>query len=92
MSHLCCNFLAYYVVELSATEYFVRPTDSNSTSCPFLTCLTVNEITNSSAHYLKSDNTIFTFLSGHHTMKTPLEICNVRNITFRAVNKHDVSL
>ena len=25
-------------------------------------------------------------------MKTPLEISNVRNITFRAVNKHDVSL
>ena len=96
MSHICFNLLLLlsFIVESSTTQYYyVRPTGSTSTSCPLQPCLTIDDITNSSAHYLKSHNTIFTFLPGIHAMQRPFAISNLHNISLRGVgNKHDVIL
>ena len=70
----------------SATEYYVRPTEPNGTAwtCPpDYPCLTLNEYTNDTDHYIKS-NTVFTFLPGKHHMDRPLQIGHVQNITLKS--------
>ena len=69
----------------SATEYYVRPTEPNGTACPGHPCLTLNEYTNDTDHYIKS-NTVFTFLPGKHQMERSLQIVRVQNITLRSVD------
>ena len=57
----------------------------NDTPCPGYPCLTLNDYTNDTNHYIKP-NTIFTFLPGKHHMDRPLQIVHVQNITLRSVD------
>ena len=66
-----------------ATEYYVRPTEPTNTSCPGQPCLTINQYTNDSDHYFKS-NTVFKFLLGTHELAQPVALYNVENISLQA--------
>ena len=71
-----------------AAQYYVTPTEPANTSCPAQPCLTLNQYTNHSDRYFKS-NTVFKFLPGTHFMDRPLEIKNVQNISLEAVVSSD---
>ena len=64
-----------------ATEYYVRPTEPTNTSCPAQPCLTLNQYSNDSDHYFKS-NTVFKFLPGTHHVDRPLTMGNVHNMSW----------
>ena len=67
----------------SATEYYVRPTEPVDTTCPGQPCLTLNEYTNNTEYYIKS-NTVFIFLPGKHHMDRPLEVIDMQNVTLKS--------
>ena len=85
-----CRLLLLLVPALclcEATVYYVRPTESTSTSsCPAgQECLTLSEyFTN---NYFKS-NTVFRFLPGTHNMDRPLYLRNLYNVTLEAALPH----
>ena len=87
--HLLHLLLAVLQV-CSATEYYVRPTEPADTTCPGQkTCLTLNEYTNNTDHYIKS-NTVFIFLSGKHHMDRPLEVIDMQNVTLKLNDTENV--
>ena len=65
-----------------ATEYYVRPTEPTD-ACPGEPCLTLNQYSNNSDHYFKS-NTVFKFLSGTHHIDRPVHIRNVQNMSLES--------
>ena len=82
-----CGHLLFLLLTVqlvcSETEYYVRPTEPNGTACPGQPCLTLNEYTNDTDRYIKS-NMVFTFLPGKHYMDRPLQIGHVQNITLKS--------
>ena len=88
----CIQFtlLIIFTVKCGATEYFVKPTNSVNVTCPLSQpCLTINQYTDPSNHYMEINNTVFTFLPGNHVMERPIEFSNVMNITLHARNDDD---
>ena len=75
--------LAAVISQCGATEYYVKPTEPTTTSCPGHPCLTLNQYTNNSSYYIRF-NTVFMFLPGKHIMERPLEIRDVENVTLNA--------
>ena len=73
-----------------ATEYYVRPTEPTNTSCPGQPCLTINQYTNDSDHYFKS-NTVFKFLLGTHELYQPVYIKNVSNVLLESYIINDTN-
>ena len=90
---MCAHLLHLLLAVLqvcSATEYYVRPTEPADTTCPGQkTCLTLNEYTNNTDHYIKS-NTVFIFLSGKHHMDRPLEVTDMQNVTLKLNDTENV--
>ena len=79
-----CSLILLQVVSLcGATEYYVRPTEPTNTSCPGQPCLTINQYTNDSDLYFKS-NTVFKFLLGTHKLAQSVHIQSIENITLEA--------
>ena len=73
----------------SATEYYVKPTEPTVTTCPGQPCLTLNEYTNNTDYYIKS-NTVFIFLPGKHHMDRPLEVIDKQNVTLKSTDTKKV--
>ena len=84
-----CGHLLFLLLTVqlvcSETEYYVRPTEPNGTACPGQPCRTLNEYTNDTDHYIKS-NTMFIFLPGKHHMERPLQIAHVQNVTLKSAD------
>ena len=77
-------FVLLQIVSLcGATEYYVRPTEPTNKSCPGQPCLTINQYTNDSDHYFKS-NTVFKFLLGTHELYQPVYMKNVSNVSLES--------
>ena len=77
--------LVSVLTQCGASEYYVRPTEPTNTSCPGHPCLTLNQYTNDSSRYFKS-NAVFKFLPGTHLMNRPLKIREIHNISLIASN------
>ena len=73
----------------SAIEYYVKPTEPPDTACPGQPCLTLNEYTNNTDYYIKS-NTVFTFLPGKHHMDKPLLVLHKKNVTLKSTSSETV--
>ena len=86
--YLLLSLLAVVQV-CSATEYYVRPTEPTVTTCPGQPCLTLNEYTNNTDHYIKS-NAVLTFLPGKHHMDRPIEIRDVHNLTLKSTGNENI--
>lgn len=65
----------------AATEYFVRPSEIDPTSCNVGICLTFTEYLNEADHFFQS-NTSFLFMPGTHYMNKTLDISSISNILF----------
>ena len=83
--HIVLVLLASIISQCGAIEYYVKPTDFTNVTCPGQPCLTINEYTNASAYYIKS-NTVFTFLPGKHIAVRPVVIRDVENISLTAIH------
>ena len=81
--HIWLVLLASIISQCGAIEYYVKPTDFTNDTCPGQPCLTINEYTNASAYYIKS-NTVFKFLPGKHILLRPIAIRDVENISLTA--------
>ena len=81
--HIWLVLLASTISQCGAIEYYVKPTDFTNITCPGQPCLTINEYTNASAYYIKS-NTVFTFLPGKHILLRPIVIRDIENISLTA--------
>ena len=81
--HIWLVLLASIISQCGAIEYYVKPTDFTNDTCPGQPCLTINEYTNASTYYIKS-NTVFTFLPGKHIVLRPIVLVNVVNVSLRA--------
>ena len=88
--HLLPLLLAVLQVS-SATEYYVRPTEPPNTPCPGQPCLTLNEYTNNTDHYIKS-NATFIFLPGKHHMDGPLKVIDMQHVTLKSTDNENVWL
>ena len=83
--HIWLVLLASIISQCGAIEYYVKPIDFTNDTCPGQPCLTINEYTNASAYYIKS-NTVFTFLPGKHIVVRPVVIRDVENISLTAIH------
>ena len=81
--HECLLLLLLHLVWCGGKEFYVRPSEGANVSCPGQPCLTMDQYSDLSANYLKSDNTVFTFLQGIHRMERPLQVVDAHNITLR---------
>ena len=86
--HFLLLFFAVLQV-CSATEYYVKPTEPTDTTCPGQPCLTLNEYTNDTDYYIKS-NTVFIFLPGKHHMDRPLQVIDLQNVTLKSTDNDNV--
>ena len=90
--HIWLVLLTSVISQCGATEFFVKPTDVTTDTCPGQPCLTINEYANASSHYIKS-NTVFTFLPGKHMIVRPIVIRDVENVSLTtASSKSDTTL
>ena len=85
--HIWLVLLASIISQCGAIEYYVKPTDFTNITCPGQPCLTINEYTNASAYYIKS-NIAFIFLPGNHISLSPIVIRDVENISIISDNKN----
>ena len=93
MAVLCELLLLLVLMPLlsqcGATEYYVRPTEPSTISCPGQPCLTLNQYTSNSSHYVYiHSNAVFKFLPGTHHMDRPLVIRDVQNITLQGSEEY----
>lgn len=63
--------------------HYVKP--SNSSSCPFQQCLTLDQYTQQQSRYFTSGS-IFIFLAGNHSVQNTTTITGRSNITLRGEN------
>ena len=90
--HIVLVLLAPIISQCGAIEYYVKPTDFINSTCPGQPCLTLNEYTNSSTYYIKS-NTVFMFMPGNHIAVRPILIRDVENISLTGFsNKSDTKI
>ena len=90
--HILLVLLASIISQYGAIEYYVKPTDFTNITCPGQPCLTINEYTDASAYYIKS-NIIFIFLPGKHIVLRPIVIKNVENVSIKAIaNSMDANI
>ena len=68
------------------TEYYVRPSEPSSASCPAHPCLTLSQYVNDSDHFFQS-NTLFRFLPGTHLIKRSVTLTNVHNVSLLALER-----
>ena len=67
-----------------ATEYYVRPTQPSTTSCPGQPCHTLAQYISDSDYYFKSNNnTVFWLLSGTHNISMPVIIRDAHNVSLK---------
>ena len=85
--HIWLVLLASIISQCGAIEYYVKPTNFTNDTCPGQPCLTINEYTNASAYYIKS-NIAFIFLPGNHISLSPIVIRDVENISIISDNKN----
>ena len=83
--HIWLVLLASIISQCGAIEYYVKPTDFTNVTCPGQPCLTINEYTNASAYYIKS-NTAFKFLPGKHIVLKPFLLRDVENVSLTATS------
>ena len=66
-----------------ATDYYVRPTQPASISCPGQPCLTFSQYANN-----LSSNAIYHFMAGVHVIKGAIVVRNVRNVSLLTIEKN----
>ena len=66
-----------------ATDYYVRPTQPASISCPGQPCLTFSQYANS-----LSSNATYHFMAGVHVIKGTIEVRNIRNVSLVALERN----
>lgn len=72
------------------SEYFVKPTQPVNNSCPGQPCLTLTQYIIRTEYYFNSNNnSVFTLLSGIHTISSPVIVTNSSNVTFRSYSEND---
>ena len=68
-----------------ATEYYVRPTDSLTSTCQGGPCLTLAEYVEQQSEYFTSDVTL-KFLPGIHKMNESVSVYGVSNLSLEGLN------
>ena len=66
-----------------ATDYYVRPTQPASISCPGQPCLTFSQYANN-----LSSNATYLFMAGVHVIKGAIEVRNIRNVSLVALERN----
>ena len=84
--HLSSALVLFVLVGLcAATEYYVKPTISQETSCPWEPCYTLDELAAkylyASATEILTDNVTVIFLNGTHELKGSVFVSEVNNFT-----------
>ena len=73
----------HYLSSCGATDYYVRPTQPASISCPGQPCLTFSQYANN-----LSSNATYHFVAGVHVIKGDIEVRNVRNVSLVALKRN----
>ena len=84
--YLVVSVLIFFTLVCAENIWYVKPSISILEDCPSKPCLTLNEYIQESGRYFISGS-IFVFLSGSHSLETPLNITSVSNIAF--IGKND---